>query len=335
MSTFRQTHPTTKKVREVRQISLDELIHLSVADDSVAIDTSFPQVFANQLSQQETFNKHLFRPNTYLHKWWARRCGSTFRAILKQLVTEPQRRDYYAPGGLEGKIVLDPMMGGGTTLHEALRLGASVIGADIDPIPIVQARASLTQIALKDLQNAFDQFFDDLYERVGTCFLTECPDCNQTVDSQYTLHGLRKRCACRQVVQLDQYELRQEAGRTLCIWPENWAITDSISAPQEPPKGIHLITKTETVCPTCKQKYQELLDLPFHARYVPIAIAGKCPEHGFFFRTPSEADLERLRKAEQQRDMLVSTPAWSDPACVCLARLRISIYGCREQSSQP
>ena len=41
--------------------------------------------------------------------------------------------------------MLDPMMGGGTTLHEALRLGASVIGADVDPIPIVQARASLTQ----------------------------------------------------------------------------------------------------------------------------------------------------------------------------------------------
>ena len=102
---------------------------------------------ANQLSQIEAFNKHLFRPNTYLHKWWARRCGSTFRLILKQFVPTVGRRDYYAAGGLEGKIVLDPMMGGGTTLHEAIRLGANVIGADVDPIPVVQTRASLTQIA--------------------------------------------------------------------------------------------------------------------------------------------------------------------------------------------
>lgn len=30
------------------------------------------------------------------------------------------------------------MMGGGTILHEAIRLGANVIGYDIDPIPVLQ-----------------------------------------------------------------------------------------------------------------------------------------------------------------------------------------------------
>ncbi|MCZ7672258.1 MAG: hypothetical protein M5U34_36605 [Chloroflexi bacterium] len=54
--------------------------------------------------------------------------------------------------------MLDPMMGGGTTLHEAIRLGANVIGADIDPIPILQARASLSKVALPDLETAFSQF---------------------------------------------------------------------------------------------------------------------------------------------------------------------------------
>ncbi|HFC12194.1 MAG TPA: DUF1156 domain-containing protein, partial [Anaerolineae bacterium] len=105
------------------------------------IDTEFPVEFVNQLAEKESYNKHLYRPNTYLHKWWARRCGTTFRQILKQLVTKPNQQNYYVPGGLEGKIILDPMMGGGTTLHEAIRLGANVIGADIDPIPVVQARA--------------------------------------------------------------------------------------------------------------------------------------------------------------------------------------------------
>ncbi|MCA9961634.1 MAG: hypothetical protein KC443_21495, partial [Anaerolineales bacterium] len=107
------------------------------------IDTEFDVTFANEIARLETFNKHHYRPNSYLHKWWARRCGSTFRLILKQLVTEEAARDYYAPGGLAGKIILDPMMGGGTTLHEAIRLGANVIGADLDPIPMLQVRASL------------------------------------------------------------------------------------------------------------------------------------------------------------------------------------------------
>lgn len=152
-------------MREARQLALSGLYQSDQTEDRLAIDDSFPEQFADALARQEVFNKHLFRPNTYLHKWWARRCGSTFRTILKQLVSNPERRDYYAPGGLEGKIVLDPMMGGGTTLHEAIRLGANVIGADIDPIPIVQARAALTQASLQDLRQAFDQFFDEMSVR--------------------------------------------------------------------------------------------------------------------------------------------------------------------------
>lgn len=213
----------------VRQLTFDELIH--PADHDRVLDAPFPEAFANTLAEAEAFNKHLFRPNTYLHKWWARRCGSTFRTILKQFVSDPSRRDYYAPGGLAGKIVLDPMMGGGTTLHEALRLGASVIGADVDPIPIVQARASLTQAPLHELRAAFDGFHHDLYRLIGSYFQTECPQCAQTVDSQFTLYGLRKQCACGDVVQVNHFDLRHEAGRVIRIWPETWAIGDAAQPP--------------------------------------------------------------------------------------------------------
>jgi len=293
-----------KRIREARQLALDGLYQSAQIEEGLAIDTSFPEQFADGLARQEVFNKHLFRPNTYLHKWWARRCGSTFRTILKQLVADPERRDYYAAGGLEGKIVLDPMMGGGTTLHEALRLGANVIGADIDPIPVVQARASLTQAILSDLQRAFDHFFTDLYGRVGHYFLTECPACTQTLDAQYTLYGLRKRCACGEVVQIDQYELRHEETRTLRIWPETWVISDGERPPKTPAKAMRLITKSETTCSTCGQKYRDLLDVPYYARYVPVAIVGQCPEHGIFFRSPGLADLERIQQADQQRPTL-------------------------------
>ena len=68
----------TRAICEARQMALDELYRLPQVEDSVAIDESFPEEFADELSRREAFNKHLFRPNTYLHKWWARRCGSTF-----------------------------------------------------------------------------------------------------------------------------------------------------------------------------------------------------------------------------------------------------------------
>jgi putative DNA methylase len=283
------------------QVSVDTPGVFENQNVGLSIDAHFPEHFTDALSRCEVLNKHLFRPNTYLHKWWARRCGSTFRAILKQLVSDPSIRDYYAPGGLEGKIILDPMIGGGTTLHEAIRLGASVIGADLDAIPIVQARASLTEIPLEKLQYAFHHFFDRLYQQIGHYFQTECPSCQRTLDAQYTLYGLRKRCQCGEVVQIDQYELRQEAERTLRICPSNWEIIDTSIQSTSRSHYPRLIPRKEIRCACCGQLYTDLLETPYYARYVPIAVVGTCTEHGYFVRSPSDMDRRRIHEANELR----------------------------------
>jgi putative DNA methylase len=297
---------TLRSIRETRQLAFDYLVSAPVVENDLgegeyAIDAAFPEKFADTLSRLEAYNKHLFRPNTYLHKWWARRCGSTFRTILKQFIADPNRRDYYAPKGLEGKIVLDPMMGGGTTLHEAIRLGANVIGADIDPIPIVQARASLAPLTLRDLTIAFTQFFDGLYSQIGQYFRTECPTCARKVDLHYTLYGSRKKCDCGEVIQIDQFDLRHEANRTIRIWPNTWMISDEESEPEGETKPIRLITRDEKECGKCGKKYRELLENPYYQRYMPIAIAAECPEHGFFFRSPGASDLAKINEVDEMR----------------------------------
>ena len=280
--------------QEASQLAMSGLIFSTRNGPEDDADNPFPEEFVNALSRQEVFNKHLFRPNTYLHKWWARRCGSTFRAILKQFAS-PGLRDYYAPGGLENKVVLDPMMGGGTTLHEAIRLGANVIGADVDPIPIAQARASLTQAPLNDLRSAFDSFFVNLRSSLASYLQTECPICQKAAEIQYTLYGLSKTCACGNVVQVDGYDLRHETDREIKICPENWEIGGNTAAT---PK---LVTKTEKKCPSCGDEYKELLDLPFYARYMPVAIFLFCDEHGHLFRPPGESDLALIRRADSYR----------------------------------
>lgn len=297
-----------RHLREARQLAFD----LSLPGESAtrdipeqyAIDQQFPEKFANQLSRLEAYNKHLYRPNTYLHKWWARRCGSTFRTILKQFVSDPKRLDYYSPRGLEGKIVLDPMMGGGTTLHEAIRLGANVIGADIDPIPIIQARASLSLVALKELRRAFRDFYANLYSEIGEYFQTKCPDCAETVDIQYTLYGSRKYCNCGEVVQIDQFDLRHESDRVIQIWPNTWAITDTKAEPTGKQKKIKLITRDEKECAVCRQKYTEFLDVPYYQRYTQIAIAAFCEKHGFFFRAPDSFDADKIDRGDKLRNSL-------------------------------
>jgi len=185
----------------------------------ISIDKYFPEKAANELAAIESYNKHLYRPNTYLHKWWARRSGTTFRYILKQLVDNPGKRDFYEGGGLEGKIIFDPMIGGGTTLHEAIRMGANVIGVDIDPIPVLQAKASLSQSSLKHKKDVYNDFIKALKNKLAPLFITACPICNIKSEIQFTLYGLRRKCSCREVIFVDRLLLRQDNEHDIQICP--------------------------------------------------------------------------------------------------------------------
>ena len=275
-------------------------------EPSHRIDAQFPEQFVDRLSRQEVFNKHLFRPNTYLHKWWARRCGSTFRTILKQFAPSAERTDYYTAGGLEGLTVLDPMMGGGTTLHEAIRLGANVVGADIDPIPVLQARSSLSRTPLNVLRTAFDRFLGDLHADLHPYFQTHCPTCQAETDVRYCLYGLRKRCACGMVIQVEQYDLRQDGDTIIRLDPSSGEIvSDSQPSQLASATGCpKLIKKGDKKCPVCDQVYEDLRDQPFYTRYTLVAVVGECAEHGLFYRAPSAHDLELVAAADRMRSNL-------------------------------
>ena len=276
------------------------------------IDHEFDVAFADKLAAIESYNKHLYRPNTYLHKWWARRCGSTFRAILKHLVTDEAKLGYYAAGGLEGKVILDPMMGGGTTLHEAIRLGANVVGVDLDPIPVLQARASLTQMSLPELEKAFRAFEEELTAVLSPYYQTTCPHCETAVPLQYTLYGWRRRCDCSEALFIDSIILRYENdGTVISVDPASHAIlhdgqveTDPETAPTRP-----LFTREVKRCAQCNQPYREELTMPYYQRYEPVAVAGQCPKHGLFFAPPRPADLDAITCADAQRAQCGFDPA--------------------------
>lgn len=259
----------------------------------VPIDRSFPEREANELAQVESFNKHLFRPNTYLHKWWARRSGTTFRFILKQLVPEANRRDYYAAGGLEGITVLDPMMGGGTTLHEAIRLGANVIGYDLDPIPVLQARASMSQIPLEEKELVFREFLHDLEASLNPYYRTRCPTCAERAEVQFTLYAARKSCDCGEVLVVDSFLLREEPNgdhkRLQDYYP-----TLKVKRGR---KQWRFREKGKTRCPTCNKVPGNQTNINFVKRYIPFLTMGLCHTHGQFLKQVDRADLAVLAKA--------------------------------------
>jgi DNA modification methylase len=276
----------------------------------IPIDGHFDEPFADALARLESYNKHHYRPNTYLHKWWARRCGSTFRLILKGLVADAGRRGYYAPGGLEGKIILDPMIGGGTTLHEAIRLGASVIGVDIDPIPILQARASLSAVSLTELEAGFSAFLHQLRETLIPYTRTCCPNCDQEIVIWYTLYGLRRRCCCGPALVVDSFLLRQQHnGATWTFCPVCSLVIKNGIHQCLGHRGIRLFEKVQPICPTCSHSFVDETETPYYRRYEPLVVAGRCPAHGFFLKSLDRLDHEVKQRADAQRPQLAFSRA--------------------------
>jgi len=100
-------------------------------------DPSFPFERLSDVAELESWRKELNRPVYHIHKWWAQRLGSVFRAILLGTFA-PKGSDvlqmFYGPSRLPGTVIFDPFMGSGTTLGEALKLGARAIGRDINPV---------------------------------------------------------------------------------------------------------------------------------------------------------------------------------------------------------
>ena len=265
-------------------------------NSSINIDKHFPENDANLLSKQESFNKHLFRPNTYLHKWWARRSGSTFRYILKQLVPDNNFQDYYTSGGLEGITILDPMMGGGTTLHEAIRLGANVIGFDIDPIPVLQAKASLANIDTYKKNHIFNQFFDKLKNKIKKYYITKCPICSSESEIQYTLYGIRKRYDSKEFLIVDSF-LIKETNNCKNIYLTDYFKNKKITINN---KTWDIIDKKHAKDLKINGKDNDILNVTFFERYIPLLILGQCEQHGQFYKPLDQEDVTLLKNIEKK-----------------------------------
>jgi len=126
-----------------------------------AIEEDFPIVEINRLAVPE---RNSFKPIYQMHKWFARRASCVFRAILLGAlkpagtnIMEEFYKDHSHDPDTNGKVVLDPFMGGGTTVVEALRLGCMVVGIDLNPVAWFIVKTEVEPVDLKELDEAFER----------------------------------------------------------------------------------------------------------------------------------------------------------------------------------
>jgi len=136
-----------------------------------------------------------------VHRWFARRLGSQFRAILTGLSLNPDEADrfwnmYLGDVPLEGATVLDPFVGGGTSLIEAERCGARVIGYDIDPVATFITRFELEARALDPTAPEIDTVCESVSSKITPFHRTTVPGVGERVVLHHFWVELRTCSAC-------------------------------------------------------------------------------------------------------------------------------------------
>ncbi len=127
------------------------------------VESWFPYIDVSRLVAADRRS----RDSVYgVHKWFARRPPTLVRALLiashltEDAGPEAFWRLHSEPGmWLQGSTVYDPFMGGGTSLVESARMGASVVGRDVDPIA-----AEVVKLELHGLTEGFETTSASLIE---------------------------------------------------------------------------------------------------------------------------------------------------------------------------
>lgn len=143
----------------------------AVALRRAAVEDRQFEVSAGRVAQHESWRKERHRPVTYVHKWWARRLGSVFREVLLSAVPPGNPASAKAP--LDGLVVYDPYSGSGTTLVEAVKLGARVVARDINPVATLTQRQALQPWDEQELARLFMQVDEACRADIDALFVAE------------------------------------------------------------------------------------------------------------------------------------------------------------------
>ncbi len=170
----------------------------------MSIERRFDVAFVANLALREKQIQQSYRPIIAVHKWFARRPGTLFRALLLAEFGEGSLREtFYRANDHRGKRVADPFMGGGTPLLEANRIGCDVVGFDINPMAWWIVRQELAPLNPAAYRAASVELVAKLRQELGHLYQTSCHLCAGLAEVKYWLWVKQAPCAvCSTLVDL-------------------------------------------------------------------------------------------------------------------------------------
>lgn len=293
---------------------------LSFGGVRVIEDTAFPFEYFSDIAELESWRKEIYRPVYHIHKWWAQRLGSVFRTIIIGAFA-PKGSNvfemFFQPARLTGAIIFDPFMGSGTTIGEALKLGARAIGRDINPVSHFLVKNALGLHPRKKVIETFRAIERDVAAAIRRLYqarlpeggmadvlyyfwvkVVPCPKCERKVDlfssyifSQHAYparnpeaHALCPNCGAINKIRYDT-ELYECSA---CGHAQNPQVG--------PAKGLN------AVCPGCghsfpiAKTFQKYKELPSHRLYAKMIIR---PNGSKEYLPTDDYDLDLFQEATQ------------------------------------
>jgi len=215
-------------------------------------DDAFPFEALSDIAELESWRKEINRPLSHLHKWWAQRLGTVFRAIVLGALA-PKGVDlldlFYRRVRVSDAVVFDPFMGSGTTVTEAVKLGARAIGRDINPVAYFLVRNALAVHDRAAVLDTFRAIERDVADTLKSFYQAKLPD-GRRVTTLYYFWVKTVPCpACDTAVDLfSSYVFAQHAYARR--FPEARAVCPHCG-------GVNLVRfdATEATCSNCRKHF--------------------------------------------------------------------------------
>jgi len=274
-------------------------------------DFPFDKIY--ETSRKEASRK---KPIFFIHKYFARRTTCNFRLMLLSMLSD--RNDdvwsnFYTQCKLKSEDnvkILDPFMGGGTTIYESLRLNANVIGNDLQPISKMVTLAEILPIDKKMLEKDLKHLEKNVGNRIKEYYKTKCPHCHEQADMMYNFHVKTLETNNEKIRLYTSHIIAVKKNEYIFVCPQ---CNEVVNSNKDKNKELH--------CPNCNAILSEDMDsnvksgnitingekislmnlknkygYPFKSDI--IAIEYYCPHcKAHDYKTPSQEDIKLYNKA--------------------------------------
>ena len=117
---------------------------------------------------EKSINAEAHPAHYLMHKYWGRKAHN----IVAEYIS------FYTK---EGDTILEPFMGSGVTVIEAVKQKRQVIGIDINPMSKFIVDNTLSNVDVAQFNNEYSRIVEKIHKEYGYLYETKCDKCNELI----------------------------------------------------------------------------------------------------------------------------------------------------------